>query len=53
MGSWSSNYFLGNYQGRKIHLMKYEDLLKIQKKFYKILEYINSIIPLNIDQNKN
>ena len=39
------NYFLGNIiKGRKIHLMKYEDLVENPKKiFIKMLEYINSI----------
>ena len=42
-----------HYKGRKIHLMKYEDLVENPKKnFIKMLEYINSIISINIDQNK-
>ena len=35
MGSWSSNYFLGNIiKGRKIHLMKYENLVENPKKIF-------------------
>ena len=54
MGSWSMNYLSWrHYKGRKIHLMKYEDLVENPKKnFFKMLEYINSIISINIDQNK-
>ena len=54
MGSWSMNYLSWKYyRGRKIHLMKYEDLVENpKKKFIKMLEYINSIISINIDQNK-
>ena len=54
MGSWSMNYLSWKYyKGRKIHLMKYEDLVENpKKKFIKMLEYINSIISINIDQNK-
>ena len=54
MGSWSMNYLSWrHYKGRKIHLMKYEDLVENPKKnFIKMLEYINSIISINIDQNK-
>ena len=54
MGSWSMNYLSWrHYKGRKIHLMRYEDLVKNPKKnFIKMLEYINSIISINIDQNR-
>ena len=54
MGSWSMNYLSWrHYRGRKIHLMKYEDLVENpKKKFIKMLEYINSIISINIDQNR-
>ena len=54
MGSWSMNYLSWKYyRGRKIHLMKYEDLVENPKKnFIKMLEYINSIISINIDQNR-
>ncbi len=54
MGSWSMNYLSWrHYRGRKIHLMKYEDLVENPKKnFIKMLEYINSIISINIDQNR-
>ena len=54
MGSWSMNYLSWrHFRGRKIHLMKYEDLIEDPKKnFIKMLEYINSIISINIDQNR-
>lgn len=54
MGSWSMNYLSWrHYKGRKIHLMRYEDLVKNPKKnFIKMLEYMNSIISINIDQNR-
>ena len=54
MGSWSMNYLSWrHYRGRKIHLMKYEDLVENPKKnFIKMLEYINSVISINIDQNR-
>ena len=42
-----------HFRGRKIHLMKYEDLIEDPKKnFIKMLEYINSIISINIAQNR-
>ena len=54
MGSWSMNYLSWKrYKGRKIHLMKYENLVENPKKnFFKMLEYINSIVQINIDQDK-
>ena len=54
MGSWSMNYLSWkHYKGRKIHLMKYENLVENPKKnFLKMLEYINSIVSINIDQDK-
>ena len=54
MGSWSMNYLSWrHYKGRRIYLMKYEDLVENPKKnFIKMLEYINSIISINIDQNR-
>tara|TARA_A100000164_G_scaffold39109_1_gene29832 strand:+ start:821 stop:1255 length:435 start_codon:yes stop_codon:yes gene_type:complete len=54
MGSWSSNYLSWkNYKGRKIHLIKYEDLVENPNKYFtKMLEYMKSIFPLNIDKDK-
>ena len=54
MGSWSMNYLSWkHYKGRKIHLMKYEDLIDNPKKnFIKMLEYVNSIVSIDIDQNR-
>ena len=54
MGSWSSNYLSWkNYKGRKIHLIKYEDLVENPNKYFtKMLEYMKSIFPLNIDRDK-
>ena len=54
MGSWSSNYLSWkNYKGRKIHLIKYEDLVENPTKYFtKMLEYMKSIFPLNIDKDK-
>ena len=35
MGSWSMNYLSWkHYKGRKIHLMKYENLVENPKKFF-------------------
>ena len=54
MGSWSSNYLSWkNYKGRKIHLMKYENLVQNPKKvFTKMLEYMKSIFPVDIDPDR-
>ncbi len=54
MGSWSSNYLSWkNYKGRKIHLMKYENLVENPKKvFTKMLEYMKSIFPVDIDPDR-
>ena len=54
MGSWSSNYLSWkNYKGRKIHLMKYENLVENPKRvFTKMLEYMKSIFPVDIDPNR-
>ena len=54
MGSWSSNYLSWkNYKGRKIHLMKYENLVENPKRvFTKMLEYMKSIFPVDIDPDR-
>ena len=54
MGSWSANYLSWkNYKGRKIHLMKYENLVENPKKaFTNMLEYMKSIFPVNIDSDR-
>ncbi len=54
LGTWSSNYnSWKNYQGRHIHLVKYEDMIKKpDDEFYKILEYLSSFIPFKVDRIK-
>ncbi len=54
MGSWSSNYLSWkNYKGRKIHLMKYENLVENPRRvFTKMLEYMKSIFPVDIDPDR-
>ena len=46
MGTWSMNYLSWkSYKGRKIHFVRYEDLINNPKnEFLKILEYLKNII---------
>ena len=54
MGNWSSNYSSWRYyQGRDIHLVKYEDMIKEPANtFYKILKYINLFKSLKKEKKK-
>lgn len=54
MGTWSMNYLSWkSYKGRKIHFVRYEDLINDTKnEFLKILEYLKNIVNFNIDEQK-
>ena len=54
MGNWPSNYNSWRYyQGRDIHLVKYEDMIKEPTNtFYKILKYINLFKSFDLDEKK-
>ena len=54
MGTWSMNYLSWkSYKGRKIHFVRYEDLINDTKnEFLKILEYLKNIVNFNIDEEK-
>ena len=54
MGTWSMNYLSWkSYEGRKIHFVRYEDLINDTKnEFLKILEYLKNIVNFNIDEQK-
>ncbi len=54
MGTWSSNYNSWKYyQGQKIHLVKYEDMIKnTENTFLKILQYLNLFFPFKINESK-
>ena len=54
MGTWSSNYNSWRYyQEKKIHLVKYEDMIKKpENTFLEILKYLNLFLSFNIDENK-
>lgn len=54
MGTWSMNYLSWkSYKGRKIHFVRYEDLINNPKnEFLKILEYLKNIINFDIDEQK-
>ncbi len=54
MGTWSSNYNSWKYyQGQKIHLVKYEDMIKnTENTFLKILQYLNLFFSFEINENK-
>ncbi len=54
MGTWSSNYNSWRYyQEKKIHLVRYEDMIKKpENTFLKILKYLNLFLSFNIDESK-
>ena len=54
MGNWSSNYNSWRYyQGRNIHLVKYEDMIKEPiNTFYKLLKYINLFKSFDLNEKK-
>ena len=54
MGSWSSNYLSWkNYKGRKIHLMKYENLVENPKnEFTKIANFIGNLLKLKFTEDQ-
>jgi hypothetical protein len=54
LGSWSYNYLSWkSYKGRKVHLVRYEDLSKNPFKYFtEILEYLTNFINFKIDENK-
>jgi len=54
MGTWSSNYNSWRYyQEKKIHLVRYEDMIKEpENTFLKILKYLNLFLSFNIDESK-
>ena len=54
MGTWASNYNSWRYyQGRSIHLVKYENMINNPEEvFYKVLKYLNSFMSFEIDKIK-
>ena len=52
MGTWASNYNSWRYyQGRSIHLVKYENMINNPEEvFYKVLKYLNSFMSFEIDK---
>ena len=54
MGDWSSNYKSWKYyQARKIHLVRYEDMMNnSEKTFRNILDYLSKFLPLKLNNEK-
>ncbi len=54
MGDWSSNYNSWKYyQARKIHLVRYEDMINnSEKTFRNILDYLSKFLPLKLNNEK-
>ena len=54
MGTWSDHYnSWKNYKGRKIIIIKYEDLIsKTYETFSKIIKYLNDINQITFDEKK-
>lgn len=54
LGTWSHHYLSWkSYKGRKIFILKYEELAENpKKKFYEILEYLKNFFPLEINEER-